>query len=274
MIGIRIERPFREEDYHEILIRKFGVPLSRAKEYYNEHREELAGIKDILYSRKEEDLKKRSVLIHIMAHRKSVAMLDNFYHKYSHVRDLYGTQEIMRSTISGLVEQYKLPLISALIYDKNFFDEAKEWYREIDAYSDDDDEEKTEEEEPEKIPIGRYRQAASGLDTGFEEFDDPIKYKDGVLHILGNTKNTIRFNFAFKNYPFREDGSPAETAPYSIRFFFTTTKGSKEPEGNGLLEKGNILANNPRHKELVIQSEPIENIAYTKGIFILGRKNE
>jgi hypothetical protein len=126
-------------------------------------------------------------------------------------------------------------------------------------------------------PIAKYSRAGAGADTGFEEFEDfdsPIELEDGVLKILGDTKNNIYFKFTFKDYPFVDGETPAETAPYSIRFFFTTTKDSAEPERDALLEKDNIIANNPLEKALTIQSEPIENVAYTKGLFILGRKNE
>jgi hypothetical protein len=277
MENIMIELPLTRESYLEILMREFDVSPLTANAYYNEHQDddEFVHVKDILKSNTEEDVRRCHTLVSILAHGedrdKGIDMGYQYYSKYPQARQFkasYAPDERI-----GYIEKYKLFLLTALSYNDDFYMEVQKWYREIFEYTG-----KIEEKLVIFLrfpsPIGKYPKAASGTDTGLVEFDSPIELEDGVLHILGDTKNRIRFEFAFKKYPFGEGGAPAETVPYSIRFFFTTTKESTEPEGDGLLEKDNIIANNPQEKDLVIQSKSIENIVYTEGIFILGRKNE
>jgi hypothetical protein len=311
MENITIELPLTRELYREILMRKFGVSPLKAKAYYNEHRndDEFVNIKDILKPNTKEDVLRCLALLYILTYGESedrgIYMERQYYNKYTQAQRFkytYTADEMI-----GYIKKYKLFLITALRYDDDFFEEVAMWYREIFKYDENKPGADRIVDFPKPVdvpaassrrtdsgevnapaaasgigmdfkkferPIKRVGIAASGTDTRFNEFDSPIELEDGVLHILGDTKNRIRFQFEFKDYPFGEDGESVETAPYGKRVFFTTTEGSEEPEGNGFLDKANIYANNPRHKKLVIQSEPIENIAYTKGIFIWGWKNE
>jgi hypothetical protein len=282
--------------YINRLLLTFGIPLSKIYFFKKEHGEEIEKSMDMFKLNYDEDAQRCFALLHVLSFGKLPEAVVDYFRRENGFSNAFNEKAFEADKASIITA-----LIAALVYNPRFFTVSCNVYGMIRYKVANKISVPVKDKErklPRKVtvtgregpalklvrndsytrfqePIWREKVAASGVNMGLVEFNKPIKIKEegelgelGELRILGD-KNRLQFRFTFAQYPFKEDGTPPETAPYKIALLFTTGKGEKE-ELDVLL--GNLDVNNPRHEEMVISSNVIANVDYT-GIALLGRKN-
>jgi hypothetical protein len=130
-----IDKTNREETWLnlEILLRRFDITIEDVNEYYRKHGndDEFAHAKDILSSRNDEYVQKSLSLRRILDNGEGddVDMEKTYYSIYEHRRQ--SEKKYTQDEISGYVDKYKLFLLTALLYNRNFFKAANNWYKSI-----------------------------------------------------------------------------------------------------------------------------------------------
>ena len=134
MERFNIKRPFTKETYLVTLLQEFDISLLQADEYFSEKKNKalLSSLSHILNSNEEEDIWKCITLLHILTHGNSYGMIKK-YCEYKNKEDILNdTEQNLLMQVIECTEEYKLCLLSALLYDDTFFNEVKGWYKSID----------------------------------------------------------------------------------------------------------------------------------------------
>lgn len=133
MEKLKIKRPLTRFSYLDTLLQEFDVSLLEADNYFSNNHEKLSGLSRILNSNAEEDTQKCLALLHILTHGASYRMIKKYCHRNNKQYILNDPDNDLLGQMVQYTEKYKLPLLSALLYDDAFFDEVREWYEMINS---------------------------------------------------------------------------------------------------------------------------------------------
>jgi hypothetical protein len=152
-IGIKLKIPFTKNVYLEALTRKLHMSLFDCdRYYYDKHEEEVANIiSNILSSTKKEDVDKLLALMYVVTtqigdngRESFFKILSAYYYEPQNqwIRDCYSTYEAFehyaRVYRDKYVDLYKLPIVTALLYDDASCSAAKQWFSNLDDAGVDD----------------------------------------------------------------------------------------------------------------------------------------
>jgi hypothetical protein len=116
--------------YLEILTREFEVSILDLYDYHEKSADEIANLWNILSSSDPEDIQKCLALLYILTHGKGrdkgVDIEDNYY-KCPQLQPFRNTC----TDINKYIEKYKMSLLTALLYDDDFYEMVKKWYKNI-----------------------------------------------------------------------------------------------------------------------------------------------
>jgi hypothetical protein len=239
--------------------RKLGIPLASIQKYNREHRSEIEHIKDIFTL--QGDYKE-----------KYLALLYMFCSDTEEIVKQYREQKGLNKSEhepSVLLERYKVLLITALIYNHDFYAMVINDIGFAGAgISIGNAEEKPEEYEVTTVsnyyvftffmPI--HRQAAAGEGNFTEFYKRPFTHKgiSGTLHFWGNDQQEVYVEFAFDEF--------MSIIPFELELCFTTSHDHKKHASIAIPAGENRIIKDREKNITILKSDIISGVDYSEGI--------
>jgi len=257
----------------EIIREQLGVALTTIYHYNNDHKGEIEHIRDIFYL-KGASKEKVLALLYMLSSGKE----DDAIQKY---REQTGLNNIEYNPTS-LLDQYKVLLITAMVYNRAFYAMAVNYRGFVSAGLAVG---KVEEEAVGTVPMKNtgwvyltivkleskkekyryisyepvYRKAAAGV--GFTKvFEKPFDHKgiSGTLRFWGNEEHEVYVDFVFDEFQ--------ELIPYKLELCFTTTRDHKQHPPIIIPADENRITKDQERGVTIITSKYIGDVDYSDGI--------
>jgi hypothetical protein len=248
--------------------RRLGVSLAAIQNYNREHKNEIEHIGDI-FDLKGENREKVMALLYMF----SCGEEDNVVRQY---REQTGLNKAEHDP-SDLLEQYKVLLLTALVYNRDFYamavnsrgfadagltvGETEEKIDEIEAGRNDEYEVTTVSNYyvfTFFLPIHRHSAAGAGSFTEF--FKRPFSHKGigGTLHFLGNDQQEVYVEFVFDEF--------MSIIPFELELGFTTTHDHKKHTSIAIPADEKRIIKDREKGITILRSEIICGVDYSEGI--------
>jgi hypothetical protein len=247
--------------------RNLGIPLASIQKYNREHKSEIEHIKDI-FTLKGDYKEKYLALLYMFC-----SDTEDIVKRYREQKGLNKAEY----EPSVLLEQYKVLLITALIYNRDFYamvindigfagagigiGNEEEKPEKIEAVRNDEYEVKTVSNYyvfTFFLPI--HRQAAAGEGNFTEFYKRPFSHKGicGTLHFWGNDQQEVYIEFVFDEF--------MSIIPFELELCFTTSHDHKKHASIAIPAGENRIIKDREKNITILKSDIISGVDYSEGI--------